>query len=1163
MARTLDLLSLPVQGQCLIEASAGTGKTYTLAALYLRLVLGIHPGASSALPPLGVEQILVVTFTEAATEELRDRIRRRLQEAQAAFMQGSSHDGYIQALLDEIDPTQYPEKARLLAFAATEMDQAAVYTIHGFCQRMLRQHAFESGALFEQTLVPDSTSLERQAVLDFWREYYYDRPDDLVQSMLESYKTPDALLSEIRGLLHVPGLIQQPDYRNFDLEQQWQAWQVQRTHFSRQWLAADNLATVIAASGVDKRSYAKNRVPVWLQTITDFARQPALSPPWVELERFSQQQLYGKTKTGLPPEHAAFAAVDTLLAAKIPVKAVLLSKALGRVAERMAAEKQTSQTITFDDMLSQLAGALQGPGAEALAEAISSQYPVAMIDEFQDTDPLQYAIFSRLYSESVHALLLIGDPKQAIYAFRGGDIFTYMQARRRTDAHYTLDTNWRSSSAMVAAVNQLFASQPTPFIYDEIPFLPVNAADKADKTPFNYQGQPHPACTFWLVGEMAARDYTSYFARQTALHIKQLLGRDDYQLGSRPVQSTDIAILVRDRYEAQAVQEALRTEQIAAVFLSNRDSVFATGEARELLYILQAVLEPKNERLLKTAIATRLLQQDAGALEQLFQNESDWENLVEEFQTYHRQWQAVGVLPMLHNLLAHRQLAARLLSSMGGERRLTDLLHLGELLQQASQQCEGLHGLLRWFSQQLHEPGQGAFEQQLRLESDSERVTIITIHKSKGLEYNLIYLPFICRYKESRELCYHNEEGQKVLDLAPDKVARELIEKERLAEDLRLLYVALTRAVHACFLGMADIRYGNRKTPSTHLSAIGHLLLADQPNLTEALQAFVAASGPEQMQLDTGTLTADQSVVPAPLSAVSQPVQARDFKGVIERNWRVTSYTALSHNRAALPQPGLDTEVAAEAQAQVTVEPDPVDSIFTFPRGAIAGTFLHSLFEAIDFAQISTQELEQVVPRLLESSGFEERWAAVLVPFIQTVLDSRLVQAGCSLRQVAADQRLVEMEFMLAFKQLDAGALNALISRHDPLSAQCGALTFETVQGMLKGFIDLTFRVGERYFVLDYKSNHLGDTSDDYSQQAMTEAMAQHRYDLQYQLYTLALHRLLKSRLPNYDYDRHMGGVYYLFLRGMAPDRQTGIFYTRPEAALINGLDQLFTGQDN
>ncbi|UCM45552.1 exodeoxyribonuclease V subunit beta [Aeromonas dhakensis] len=1184
MTNPLNTLRFPLHGERLIEASAGTGKTYTIAGLYLRLLLGhgplIEEGADAGQPsaherPLSVTEILVVTFTEAATAELRGRIRGRIHEARLAFMRGESKDALLAQLLEEVEDHELA--ARRLLAAERQMDEAAVFTIHGFCQRMLKQNAFESGALFETEFLTDDSQLRLQAVSDYWRAEFYPVDKTLASAVRALWPSPAALLREMNGWLDNSELEMRPPAGDETLAARHQAAMARIEAVKREWLAqVDEIRR--QTDGHISRYTGKN-YEGWLAKIADWAQDETSGyaiPK--ELERFGQTVLEANLKKGgAVPTLPLFSQIDELLASRPGIRDLILQRAAVVVRSRMQASKRQAHQLSFDDLLKDLDGALGSSLGERLCERIRATYRVAMIDEFQDTDPQQYRIFHRLYGgHKDTALLMIGDPKQAIYGFRGADIFTYIQARRNVSAHYTLGRNWRSSSALVAAVNGLFERAKDPFIYEsDIPFLPVEAQGKSKALLL--EGEAAPVLHCWqLTGQPTFNrgDYQSKMARATAAEIHRLLtlAREGKALiGDQPVKAGDIAVLVRTGAEGKLVQQELARLAIASVYLSNRESVLEQVEAREILLILHACQNPSEERSLRAALATGLFDLDARALDELASDERAWESAVQEFMEYRKVWHKRGVLAMLRALLHRRNLAASLLASPYGERRLTNFLHLGELLQQVSSELDGEYALLRWLGEAVNrQSGQDA-EQILRLESERKLVQIVTIHKSKGLEYPLVFLPFICSHRSADTPLYHeaDEAGNRtILDLtgAEDSLAE--ADKERLAEDLRLLYVALTRGVYATWLGLAPVRSGNGKSEKTdlHQTAIGYLLQkgeeGDAATLATALRALA-----EDLP---GVAVGEPSLTrPAPLPAEEEQLgepKVRRFGGTLERDWWISSYSGLAaqghgHSKGVLANPGFDDEVVTEAAALAAEEPvqAPQPSIFTFPKGARPGTLLHSLFETIDFQSAAGEPLAQHIATLLAQDGFDESWAQVLQQQVEAVLDTPLETgfgAPVRLRDLAPERKQVELEFFLPMGRVTAPALTALCQQHDPLSRGNKPLSFATVQGMLKGFIDLVFEWQGRWYLLDYKSNHLGMSLADYSRLALEQAMVEHRYDLQYQLYSLALHRLLTLRLPGYDFDQHFGGVFYLFLRGMP---QGGIFHTRPSRELVQGLDRLFS----
>ncbi|AWS95398.1 MULTISPECIES: exodeoxyribonuclease V subunit beta [Citrobacter] len=1172
-AESLDPLRLPLTGERLIEASAGTGKTFTIAALYLRLLLGL--GGSAAFPrPLTVEELLVVTFTEAATEELRGRIRSNIHELRIACLRETTDNPLYARLLDEIADKK--QAAQWLLLAERQMDEAAVFTIHGFCQRMLTLNAFESGMLFEQQLIEDESLLRYQACADFWRRHCYPLSRDIAQVIFETWKGPQALLRDIdRYLQGEAPVIKAPPSADETLASRHEQILARINRIKQQWRGSvDELDGLLEASGIDRRKFNRGNQSKWIEKISAWAQEETQSYQLPDaLEKFSQRFLQERTKAGgVTPQHPLFVAIDELLSEPLTLRDLVITRALAEIRTAVAEEKRRRGELGFDDMLSRLDAALRSDSGDALAVAIRTRFPVAMIDEFQDTDPQQYRIFRRIWQHQPEtALLLIGDPKQAIYAFRGADIFTYMKARSEVSAHYTLDTNWRSAPGMVNSVNTLFSQMDDAFMFREIPFSPVKFAEKNQSLRFVLHGETQPAMSMWLMeGESCGvGDYQNYMAQVCATQIRDWLKAGhsgDAQLvsgkASRPVRASDISVLVRSRQEAALVRDALTQLAIPSVYLSNRDSVFETLEAQELLWMLQAVMTPERENTLRSALATSMMGLNAQDIEALNNDENAWDAVVEEFDGYRQIWHKRGVMPMLRALMTNRQIAENLLATAGGERRLTDILHISELLQEAGSQLESEHALVRWLSQHILEPDSNASSQQLRLESDKHLVQIVTIHKSKGLEYPLVWLPFITNFRVQDQAFYHDRSSfEAVLDLSDARESVELAEAERLAEDLRLLYVALTRSVWHCSLGVAPLvrRRGDKKGDTdVHQSALGRLLQKGEPMDAVGLRGAIDALGCDDIAcLTPGQPDGERWQVAQPVSAT---LSARTLQRTPGDGWRVTSYSGLQQRGHGIAQdliPRLDVDAAGvgEVIAESGLTPH------QFPRGASPGTFLHSLFEDLDFTQpVDPHWVEEK----LALGGYDAHWTPVLTAWLDAILQAPLNETGVSLSQLSAREKQVEMEFYLPISQpLMASRLDALIRKYDPLSAGCSALDFMQVRGMLKGFIDLVFRHQGRYYLLDYKSNWLGEDSAAYTQQAMASAMQAHRYDLQYQLYTLALHRYLRHRIADYDYERHFGGVIYLFLRGVdGEDPQQGIYATRPDGELIALMDEMFAGAE-
>ncbi len=1157
LSRALQMERFPLTGRRLIEASAGTGKTYTIAGLYLRLLLGHGPEGCAHPQPLSVDRILVVTFTEAATAELRQRIRQRISEARLAFARGHSEDAFIRTLLAEV--ADHREAFRRLDRAQKQMDEAAVFTIHGFCARMLKEHAFESGSLFEAQLVQEVRPYQELAIRDFWRRHLQWLAKPVAVWVRALYPSPDALLRQIDDALSRPELKLLPEPSEpllpllqtleGDIEQLRSLWQAQ----------GEELIDLLAEAPLHRGRVKTETLAKHQRAMQAFADGGLLAAD--ALAYINHDFLATRMKKGAEPLGHPLLEANARMAQRYQALCYGLPRvALDAVRAEVDTLKEEQAELSFDDLLIRLDRALQSAHGAEMAEAVAAQFPVAMIDEFQDTDPIQYRIFDRLYAAAQDsALLMIGDPKQAIYAFRGADIETYLRARRSTADHYNLDTNWRSATGLIEAVNHLFARQQRPFMEADIPFLPVRAAGQADKAPLRIDGAAIDPLQFWFFQDSpSASHYKQAQADACARDINRLLqlGQAGRALiGDRPLQAGDMAVLVRSGADAACVRRALVAQGVRSVYLSARDNVFMTAEARELLQLLQAALNPRDERRVRAAFATRLFDLPLSELERLNSDELALEQALESALDWQRSWRRLGVRPMLRQLLIDRGIAARLLQQPLGERRLTDLLHLAELLQEAAQQISSEHGLVRWLHEEIEQGGQ-AEGAQLRLESDTALVKLVTIHKSKGLEYPLVWLPFAMQARKANKALYHRD-GELVLDLGGDKRLTNdkrmaealclLADDERMAEDLRLLYVALTRARHACFIGIyRGIEKGNGlKIRDT---ALGRLLQGpdEAESLDDALAACTAAAPIACLKPPSPTLPAFCE------TAADAPVfRARQFAGTLEHNWTLASYSRLVQGlNSGWLQPGIDLEVLREQDA-LSDEAQALTP-YRFPRGARWGTFLHHLFEELDFGAP-----DQVwIAEQCRGIGLDEAWVPVVQQWVGAILATDLDARGLQLGRLPADRKWVELEFLLPLREVKADALNRLLATYR--GGDWPALDFPSVQGMLTGFIDLTFCHEGRYYLLDYKSNYLGDSVDCYRGDRLQAAMAEHRYDLQALLYTLALHRLLRLRLPDYDYDTHVGGCYYLFLRALdGGDGGAGVWFDRPERVLIEQLDAL------
>ena len=1200
-AQDLNVLDMPLQGQQVIEASAGTGKTWTLAALYVRLVLG-HRRDTPLLPP----QILVMTFTDAATAELRDRIRERLSQA-AVYFDASAQkkplpadfklDQFLIDLKATYEHDEWSRCALQLNCAIEWMDDAAIYTIHAWSRRMLSQFALDSSNLFEQSHLENAHDLQRSLVQDYWRTWFYPLQADALACISTFIgDSPDHLLESIQSVWKVserdPQATSVATQSPQDIVNAHLLWASEckqlaetcRRHWDDEVYAAlQEVGEKRLLSGVRSDYYSK-----WLEKLQNWVVHQA-SDDLVLLARFSTSSLVAKNWQGAR-DFAFFSAIEAFvnLASKVPeTQNQLTLHAAQCVGEKYQWVKTQQASFDFSDLLQNLYRAVT-PEASLLGPAIRQHYPVALVDEFQDTDKWQYGTLHRIYADkkctSSNALVMIGDPKQAIYSFRGADLSTYLNARTHAqtiDPHsiHTLRVNHRSTSGLVNAINHVFTQIDNPFACAQghIDYVQVSAKSK-EKELTNTLGPSRAAMTVWHIpyedalikADRHLKIMSEGFADQMALLLNQGFAKPG-----------EMAVLVRGQYQADAIRKSLAKRQIPSVYLSDRSNVYASPEAMDMWRLLRAVASPKKTHWVRAAIASNLWALSLEEVLSLTQDETQWQAQLDNFHHWQTIWQQQGVLAMLYHWLHSQEIASRLLAQENGERRISNVLHLGELLQRAAQSLQGEQTLVRFLSDQINTPTHSSDAQKIRLETDAQCVQVITYHKSKGLEFPLVFVPFAGNFKTDSAASKANPEDEASND--------DLLEPSSVDEDMRLLYVALTRAQRGLWLGVAETHRGlsgSAGKKNLKLSALSKLLKRQEHgDLSKQIQKLWASCEDicvEELPRSDFTRYTPTSIHQATQNALIPKRQHHSL-------WWTASFSALT--RGLESQSKRDEDVTAAIidsenqvdRAEVFLQLNDADNSNSntnisawqnFPAGARYGTLMHDLLDwlsqnqwpnanpsAPEWVQLAWAELLRRKAKWLQLDGDQQlsldNWlrAVVQSPLPLDTLCSEFKSQALVLGEIKSEHMWSEMEFHLEAHHVSASTLDQYIQSHLFAGIARPPLHPRLMQGMLTGSLDLVVQHDQRYWVVDYKSNKLSD----YSNRTLLTSVLEKRYEVQYVLYILALHRLLKVRLPNYSYAQHMGGAIYIFMRGIE-NSNAGLHWNRPPQILIETLDRLFAG---
>lgn len=1157
----LNLLTFPLEGRNLIEASAGTGKTFTIAALYLRVLIEqrCHP-----------RQILVVTFTKAATHELRERIRELIKQALQYLQQQDLQQQDAEEIVKDI-LAKYPQDSLIeirqhLQDSIIAMDESSIFTIHGFVQRMLAENAFESGSLFDMQLVEDDSKFLHSACNDYWRKLQTSLECEDLDLLTQNWNAPEQLKHEVASILRRSDLTIIPD--NVAYEAVKREYVQLYSHGKRLWNdAAEVISGLLAESlnsGHCKKTYKPDLFHLATKELNTFfnTEECNLDLP-ANLNYYSRSYIDKnilKKYIDQTPDHPFYSTCEQMLEQSCLLeknfKIKILLDAVNYCRSRVAQLKQDNKVISYDDILQNMQNMLQGEFGVQIAASIRDKYPVAMIDEFQDTDPIQYQVFRKIYPDNSN-MLMIGDPKQAIYSFRGADIFTYLGAKDSTDLEnqYTLDINWRSASELVKAVNTLFENVADPFIFSGIDFNPVKASKMADKAPLKISGKKTPPLTIWHInvtednlgnrpkGFIKKESAKIDVAQSTANQIASLLEQSNkVKVGGKAIQPADITVLIRDRFQAELIINALARNGISCAY-QGRESVFATEQAYEMNIILHALANPNDDSFLIAALTTKIVGKTSGQIVELQNDTNGWENLSQQVIEYNRMWQAGHFIQMIHQFMHSMHIPAACLQKSDGERLMTNLLHLIELLQHATKTTHGINGLIHWYQEQLLDTSSGE-EQLLRLESDSNLINVITIHRSKGLQYPIVFAPFLwdTRSQANSDVIFHRD-NKIVRDIGSNDFEsnKDLARREDLAESIRLLYVALTRAVHKCYISWGKIAGADN-------SALGHLLnngveLKEQQdadikaNLTQL--SLLSGNSIEITQLPNQSVFAQQDI------ELQSNLISREMDRCIDTSYGVSSFTSLAASAMHLQD---------EHIKGVDINKNDSDSIFGFPKGAKAGLFFHHLFENIDFKQPDSDVTDLLIKRSLRKYGFDSKWQGVVKDNLLKVIMCDLDSNGLSLASIDNYNRVNEMEFLLQHDKISSLAINNQLNKYERYSRHERPLTFSNIRGIVKGFVDLIFRHNNKYYIVDYKTNHLGSDISAYNNNELQLAIKKHDYDLQYLIYSAALHRYLQVIEPNYSYENNFGGVYYLFVRGIGSIKDGGVFFDKPPQELINSL---------
>ncbi len=1172
-----DLRKAPLSGKHLIEASAGTGKTYSITGIYLRLIIekGYMP-----------DRILVVTFTNAATAELKGRVRDAINETIDILKSSKKPQSTFEEFLAEKHLNDKKAISRLQR-ALKGFDEAMISTIHGFCNRILGEFAFESGARMDTELIENDRDLKMEIVQDFWRKKITNAPLAIYEK-LEKKTSPKKLFAIANNLPLDKGLeVVNPHDSNMNVDEQIAKISEIFDKLKKIWQKdKDGISEKIHDKGLNQRSYKKADEHMENMDLLIAGSIPSLDDKKLDKVKYFRQSIITKSKkksADYPLEHRFFALFEEYCDLAQSLTGGIIQyrqRFIDYYRKELKKRKSEYNIYTFDDLLVSLRDALAKDKSGQLSEALKKRYKAVLIDEFQDTDPVQFDIFDMAFGGENTLVYYIGDPKQSIYQFRGADIFAYKKALEKLSNIYSMKTNYRSSKDFIDALNILYNNNQNPFIFEWIGYETVDAKGHSENLKIAGKKQNPIDIEVLDTGEKGTSVPVASDIIQSRIvrEINRLMNPENpAMIGDSRLELDRIAILVPTNRLADAMKDYLSRYNIPAI-TSSSNNIFKSEEAEQIFEILNAIAHPQDEKLIKRALITDIIGLNANDIYRINNDEMAVINYVNRFRILNNIWKSYGIFSLFEKLLsisfdydfkddrfeALPDIRTRNLAMQNSGRRMTNILHVGEILHNHQKQhFMNIEQIIKYLKDNIElDEEQGSFENEIRLETDEKAVKIISIHKSKGLEFDIVFCPFLWSLKPKFPydfFSYHDPERDNnitfVLDNNKELQGYDIAMKETKAEMSRMLYVAITRAKYKLYIH----HVGNSSKKDNLLQYLlhgkeGYPNIEDLVRLQTESNSLIRYRVVEEQDENTPFIRESDEV---------QNLQAREFTRNIGDIMRIASYSYISTGSHRYDQfesideyESITQDKEKEANKKASL---PEDSILKFPAGPIAGQMMHEIFEHSDFMDITN--VNQIITNMLHKYGYKtdnNDYIKALGDMFRNVISTHLPsETSFKLSDISKQDRIDEMEFFYPMEGFDINTLR------DAFKAGKGKiyrnyleyldeLSFSKINGFMHGFIDLTFRHNGKYYIIDWKSNRLGYEKEKYRE--LFTPMAESHYILQYHIYTAALLLYLENNIDGFSYEDDFGGIFYVFIRMVSPEYQngTGIFHHKPEKPVID-----------
>ncbi|VFP78271.1 RecBCD enzyme subunit RecB [Buchnera aphidicola (Cinara cuneomaculata)] len=1171
-----DIKKIPEPGITLVEASAGTGKTFTIIILYLRLILNIGIKKTYSRP-LSISEILIVTFTEASKNELKNKLYNKICQLYNICINKSNKINELQDIIKDIKNIK--KTIQLLKIAKQNINSIMICTLHGFFFHILNEQKFLCQKIMPSKILSSIKKIQLEATKDFWRNHVYDIDKNITTLILKKWPTPNQLFKNIHLWINQANITYKHNFKKkTSLNVIYNNIVKIVNNTKKIWHKKKNkIKNLIYKINLNKKIYNKNNLKRWFIKIERWSEKnnnyyyiPKILK-YFKFNTINHNKLleYSNKYIFLKNIEKIFKNYDLFYK-------YFIYQATQQIPKIIQKKKDEKNGLEFNDLNKILLKQIKSKNS-IIKENIINQYTISIIDECQDIDDIQFNIFYTLYNKVPNkSLILFGDPKQSIYSFRGSNILSYLKFQKQVKKKFILKKNFRSSNNIISGINILFSRLKKPFIFKKINFQSSAIYDKKNQPYFSINNIKQPA--FNLVFQhkkiMTTNEYYHWIAKKCANSIYSWLSEKstnvsliklkNYQI--RRIKHEDITILVKNKYEAQIIKKALKKNGLLSIYTSYKNNIFHTTEARDIMWILDAIVDLSNKSKLQKLLFTKIFKKNIFNILLLNNPEEVYTSLFKKLKKYHIIWNSSDISNMIYKIIVDFNIPTHNISSQKNNINITNLANICEILEKKNQIIKNKFLLIMWFKKKIL---QDNIDDNKIIDTYLPKkniIKIVTIYKAKGLEYPITWIPFFSNFQISKNnIFFCKTKLKRIIDLTDSKKNLLIHQKELLSEDLRLLYVALTRSIIHCNIGIAviqkkkNINMNHNLDTDYHKSSLGFLIQKGKKiSFNDLKKELSSIDGTKIFKIqyennkkkniyikkDIQTKTV---LIPKLLKKIIHPWIKINFS-------KITAYNIFNKKY----------NTKKKIKQDILIYPDKKNELSNinphiFPRGKEYGIYLHDILKTIKFE--NTDNLKKIIHKL-NFLSLSSVWENTLNIWIHNILSKPLNKKNLSLNKIKKNEYQKEVKFTIPIKKyIDINKFNLIIKNFDLFSKKCRNINFENVSGVLTGIIDLFYVWNNKYYIIDYKSNWLGPDYCSYNHKNIKKEIIKYRYDIQYQIYTLAIHRYLKKKIKNYDYKIHFGGVFYLFIRALNTKNNAGIFFIKPSYYLIYHLNNLLNGK--